>query len=135
MDDQGRTFTRAEAEALLPTVAALLDEAAALAARVVDAEQSAQAQQRRARTNGTVKAGGSGDGAELDRQALTQQLGVLVERIQALGVVIRDVRTGLIDFPSLRDGRLINLCWRRGEPLELHWWHEVSAGFAGRQPL
>jgi hypothetical protein len=52
-----------------------------------------------------------------------------------MGVIVRDVRSGLIDFPSMREGRLINLCWRRGEPLEIRWWHEVSVGFAGRQPL
>jgi hypothetical protein len=135
VDAQSRTFTRAEAEAILPAVARLLDEAAALATRVVDAEQAAQTQQWRSRTNGTVKASSSGEVSATDRQVLARELGRLVERVQAMGVIVRDVRSGLIDFPSLREGRLINLCWRRGEPLEIRWWHEVSVGFAGRQPL
>ncbi|MCP9494916.1 MAG: DUF2203 domain-containing protein [Pyrinomonadaceae bacterium MAG19_C2-C3] len=42
---------------------------------------------------------------------------------------------GLIDFPSLRDGRVVLLCWQMGEANELLWWHDVEAGFAGCQPL
>ena len=52
-----------------------------------------------------------------------------------MGIVVRDVRSGLIDFPTVREGRIVHLCWRRGEPLRIEFWHEVDAGFAGRQPL
>ncbi|HUX86133.1 MAG TPA: DUF2203 family protein [Chloroflexota bacterium] len=41
---------------------------------------------------------------------------------------------GLVDFPAERDGRVVYLCWRRGED-QIHYWHELDAGFAGRQPL
>jgi hypothetical protein len=57
----------------------------------------------------------------------------LVE-LQAAGIVLRDVDRGLVDFPALRDGREVYLCWELGEDRVGHW-HELEAGFAGRQPL
>lgn len=55
--------------------------------------------------------------------------------LDALGVQLKDHERGLIDFPSLRDGRVVLLCWQLGEGDRLEWWHDVEAGFAGRQPL
>jgi hypothetical protein len=49
-------------------------------------------------------------------------------------IVLRDLDRGLVDFPSLRDGREVYLCWEEGEP-EIGFWHEPQAGFAGRRPL
>jgi hypothetical protein len=63
-----------------------------------------------------------------------ERLEALVERIQELGVLIKDVNTGLLDFPSLREGRQVYLCWRYGEE-DIRYWHDVDAGFAGRQPI
>lgn len=54
--------------------------------------------------------------------------------IQALGVDLKDPATGLLDFPTLRDGVEVYLCWRYGEP-RVGFWHPVETGFAGRQPL
>jgi hypothetical protein len=48
---------------------------------------------------------------------------------------VKDFERGLVDFPSLRDGRVVLLCWQMGEGDELEWWHDVDAGFAGRTPL
>lgn len=53
--------------------------------------------------------------------------------MKALGVELKGF-DGLCDFPSQRDGREVYLCWRLGEP-EVHYWHELHTGFAGRQPL
>lgn len=58
----------------------------------------------------------------------------LIGRIQQSGVELKDINSGLVDFPSLRDGREVYLCWRYGED-EISYWHEIDAGFAGRQPL
>jgi hypothetical protein len=63
-----------------------------------------------------------------------ERLEALVQRIQELGVLIKDVNTGLLDFPSLRDGKLVYLCWRYGED-DIRFWHEVDSGFAGRQSI
>ncbi len=54
--------------------------------------------------------------------------------LQAMEVVLRDLERGLVDFPSVRDGREVYLCWEEGEP-ELGWWHDLDAGHAGREPL
>ena len=55
--------------------------------------------------------------------------------LEVMGVQLKDYERGLIDFPSLRDGRVVLLCWQLGEGDSLEWWHDVEAGFAGRQPI
>ncbi len=57
-----------------------------------------------------------------------------VRRIDELGVTLRDIGSGLVDFPALVSGRPIWLCWKLGEP-RIDWWHELDAGMAGRRPL
>jgi hypothetical protein len=63
-----------------------------------------------------------------------QKLDRLVHHIQALGVEVKDLNTGLLDFRALRDGREVYLCWKHGEG-EIAYWHELDGGFAGRKPL
>ena len=58
----------------------------------------------------------------------------LVDEIFDLGVALKDVEQGLVDFPAIRDGRIVYLCWKQGED-EIRFWHDVDTGFAGRQPL
>lgn len=126
-----RHFTREEADALLPEVDQLLSEAQALAEQLAEAQVEDMGNVRRnghaPHVNGTADAGSG--------EALIDKVAELVGRVQQLGVVVRDVRTGLVDFPSLRAGEEIYLCWRRGEPFEIHWWHRTDAGFSSRQPL
>ena len=70
----------------------------------------------------------------LRMQGLIDQMQAAVVRIDELDVTLRDIETGLIDFPALAGGRQIWLCWRLGEgPIE--WWHELTTGVAGRLPL
>ena len=57
-----------------------------------------------------------------------------IEELRSLGVELKDFFVGLIDFPCWKDGREVCLCWRQGEP-EVGHWHEIDAGFAGRQKL
>lgn len=57
-----------------------------------------------------------------------------VRRIEGWDVTLRDIGSGLIDFPALASGRPIWLCWRLGED-DVAWWHELSTGIAGRKPL
>jgi hypothetical protein len=58
----------------------------------------------------------------------------LYDELAAVGCELKDWATGLVDFPSERDGRPICLCWRLGEP-RVAWWHELQAGYAGRLPI
>ncbi len=63
------------------------------------------------------------------------EVGKLTTELHEMGVQLKDYSRGLIDFPSMRDGRVVLLCWQLGEPEEIQWWHEMETGFAGRQPL
>lgn len=85
----------------------------------------------------TFDAAASGDEGRrlrLRMQGLVDQMQATVARIDGWGITLRDIDTGLIDFPALVSGRQVWLCWRLGEgPVE--WWHELDDGFAGRRPL
>ncbi|MGD2161842.1 MAG: DUF2203 domain-containing protein [Anaerolineales bacterium] len=70
-------------------------------------------------------------GAALEASLRVQDLAT---QIKSYDVLIKDVRNGLIDFPSRREGRIVLLCWRYGEPEVAHW-HEIDTGYADRQPL
>jgi hypothetical protein len=74
--------------------------------------------------------------AQLERgaQLLARELDGYQRELEALGIQLEDRRLGLVDFPSEMGGRQVLLCWRLGEP-DVQFWHEVDAGFAGRQPL
>lgn len=63
-----------------------------------------------------------------------EQLRKLVHKVQDQGVIIKDMGIGLLDFPSLREGREVYLCWKYGEE-QIDFWHDVDAGFTGRQPI
>ena len=70
----------------------------------------------------------------LRMQGLVDQMQAAVARIDGWGITLRDIDSGLIDFPALVSGRQVWLCWRLGEgPVE--WWHELDVGFSGRRPL
>ena len=67
-------------------------------------------------------------------QAVIDQMQAAVERLDAWDITLRDIETGLIDFPALAGGRQVWLCWRLGED-DVAWWHELTTGIAGRRPL
>jgi hypothetical protein len=58
----------------------------------------------------------------------------LLQQIKDMGVVVKDVDQGLCDFPYMRHGKVVYLCWRLGEE-SIGYWHEIETGFAGREPL
>jgi hypothetical protein len=119
-------FDKAEADGLLPQLVSLirsLQEAASSAAAVEGAERMARA----GRSNGSADAAASVFRAAAGIQAA-------LDEISGLGVILRDLGTGLCDFPALREGRPVYLCWRLGED-EVGWWHPRDTGVAGRRPL
>lgn len=78
-------------------------------------------------------------GAEAGRitlriQGVVDQMQASVARIDGWGITLRDIDSGLIDFPALVMGRQVWLCWRLGEG-DVDWWHELDVGFAGRRRL
>jgi hypothetical protein len=70
----------------------------------------------------------------LRMQGLVDQMQAAVTELVDWDVTLRDIETGLVDFPALASGRQIWLCWRLGEG-SIEWWHELEDGFAGRERL
>ncbi len=124
-----KLFTIPEANALLPnvrTIVAKIQQAHRKVSRYRDyAKKAAEAAEQ--------GGGGLPEGVAYAK-ALTE-LTVQLSELESLGVQLKDFERGLVDFPSLRDGRVVLLCWQMGEGDELEWWHDVDAGFAGRTPL
>lgn len=67
-------------------------------------------------------------------QAVVGEINQLVERVNGLGCLVKDLDRGLVDFLSLREGNPVFLCWQFGEPAVAHW-HTLEGGFAGRQAI
>lgn len=81
------------------------------------------------------KSAGNGGNPTLSHMVRSfERLDRLVHSIQDSGALIKDINTGLLDFPALKDGHEVYLCWKYGED-DIQFWHEVEAGFAGRQPI
>ncbi|MBX3030368.1 MAG: DUF2203 domain-containing protein [Chloroflexi bacterium] len=94
-----------------------------------------QDQQLRAATNGSADHAQDLAAGEARILTLVGRMKDVVAQLDAWDVQLRDIGTGLIDFPALANGRPIWLCWRLGEPDEIRWWHELETGFGSRQPL
>ena len=81
------------------------------------------------------KSAGNGGNPELSKMSPDfDKLDVILHRLQDMGIEVKDLTTGLIDFPALRDGGVVYLCWKYNEA-SIQFWHEIEAGFAGRQPI
>jgi hypothetical protein len=79
-------------------------------------------------------AGNGGNRALSDMVQDFERFDMLIHQIQDTGAQIKDINIGLLDFSALKDGREVYLCWQYGEG-EIAFWHEVEAGYAGRQPI
>src|SRR5689334_17197867 len=102
-EEPTRLFEPAEAEALLPELDRLLAEAQALLTRFEEARRRLS---RPARANGHVIVNGSSSAARPDEsQSIQAQLEGILQQIYTRGVIVRDIRSGLIDFPSVREGQ------------------------------
>lgn len=129
-----RYFTLDEAEQTLRGLRPVAERMVALRR----GQQAAAA--KRAELRERVSGNGGGIGRteipELDAELeqLSAALAACVERIGAEGVQVKDLDAGLLDFPALREGREILLCWQVGEPA-IAWWHGADEGFAGRKPV
>jgi hypothetical protein len=121
-----RHFTLDEARAELPWAAERLAAMRAARDRLTDAET------QRALTERSASNGGGRPGRHVGEAFLELQAGA--RAFDDRGIVLRDLDRGLIDFPSIREGREVYLCWVDGEP-DIGFWHELDAGYAGRQPL
>lgn len=133
-----KLFTVEQANATLPLVRAIATDWADLARDVVE---------RSERLNAIV-ATREGLGGRRELKAYEEEVALVMEELdrdicrlqeyvkelRALGAEPKDATAGLVDFPAMMDGRPVYLCWKVGEP-EVLYWHEIDAGFPGRQPL
>jgi len=90
-------------------------------------------EQARAALSEAGPTNGGGEPGRVVSAAFLEMRSALVE-LQAMEVVLRDLDRGLVDFPSIRDGREVFLCWEEGED-EVEYWHDLDAGYGGRRPL
>lgn len=127
-------FTIEQANALLPWLREALAEAHKLRDQIVAAMTAARELSVKARSNG----GGTVDrqlaDSENDLTRLNDAIQKRLEDVQRKGILVRDVDRGLVDFPSLRDGREVHLCWILGEDA-VGFWHGTDTGYSGRKPL
>jgi hypothetical protein len=124
-----KMFTVDEANELLPAIVPLLEKIKSMHASVVLLNESVKAAAAAAEFGG----GGMKSGSTYVKSLY--EIGKLTTEIYALGVQLKDYTRGLIDFPTMRGGRVVLLCWQLGEEEKIQWWHETEAGFAGRKPL
>lgn len=124
-----KIFTIQEANALLPEVRIITGKIQRAHRKLSRYRDEAKKAAEAAEQGG----GGMTDGVAY--AAVLTELTLQIAELEALGVQLKDFERGLVDFPSLRDGRVVLLCWQLGEGDELEWWHDVDAGFAGRTAL
>lgn len=130
IQDIRRFFTVREANEALPRVSTLLFSMKKARLRIVERQDELDALDEKARHNGSAKLAESLI-AEVEDAA--HRLRADYEQLTGMGVELRDLERGLVDFPAWR-GRVVYLCWLFGEA-EVGWWHEFGAGVAGRQPI
>ncbi|HUP83702.1 MAG TPA: DUF2203 domain-containing protein [Candidatus Limnocylindria bacterium] len=127
-----RYFGIDEANALLADVQPLLEQLKA------DRDEVARLQpeiERGQKSNGSAEHAEQLAELEREQRHAVRRMQDAVNQIDEWGVTLRDINTGLIDFPALASGRPIWLCWRLGEGGAITWWHEANKGFDSRQPL
>jgi hypothetical protein len=123
-------YTVSEARALIPQVRAILLQ---LALERRQAAASHEALHRRLGAGGDSRDAQRGR-LEADTAEFRARVRALLEHLESLGVVVRDLDTGLVDLPTIREGEPAWLCWRLDDP-DLGWWHSTREGYASRRPL
>ena len=129
---RNRFFTPDQANAMLPLVRRIVTDITNLAREVRDKHKRF----RRLTEGGSMPVAHEEELFQLESQLEQgqEQMESLVQELGQLGILLKDFDSGLIDFPCWRDGHEVYLCWKLGEPEVAHW-HELDAGFAGRQKL
>lgn len=128
-------FNREEAEELLPQIRKSLEKAREQKRTLDNLDQElTQAAARIMMLGGSIPPYQELVRKKGEREQFVSKLEEAVNRIQETGCLVKDLEAGLIDFPTLRDGREVYLCWKLGER-RIEYWHGIEEGFAGRKPL
>jgi hypothetical protein len=129
-----RLFTPAEANSALALVRPVAERLVALRARMHELLETQGKLVNTVAGNGAGYAAGDLDAVQAELGQLAADASERVAELEDLGVVVKDLDLGLLDFLSLRDGEEVELCWRVGEDAVEHW-HELGEGFRGRKPI
>jgi len=122
-----RYFTLEEANSALETIRPMMEEIQKIRQTILATQPETWSAIERSAGNG-------GNPAMSKLVKSFDMLDDLLHHIQRTGVQVKDINTGLLDFPALHDGHEVYLCWQIGER-RIEYWHEIDAGFAGRQPI
>jgi hypothetical protein len=125
-----RFFTVEEANDLLPIIRPKLEEI-----RARYASNAALRDSLKLAATAAADFGGGGLKGGTNYVKSLYKIGKIITELDELGVQLKDYSRGLIDFPSVREGQIVLLCWQLGEEARIKWWHEIETGFAGRKPL
>lgn len=123
-----RLFTLEEANYLLPTARELVAKI-----KMLHGYTSFFKDEARKAAMASEQGGGMPSGSKYVNSLY--EIGKLTSELDELGIQLKDFDQGLIDFPSMRNGRIILLCWKLDEGDEILWWHDLDSGFSGRQPI
>ncbi len=130
-----KRFTLAEAQRLIPRVDQLLRDAVAIKSEYDQAEAAIQSFTERVMMMGGMAVDRS---VALDarnrRDSAAGRLRAAIQEVQEIGCIVKDLDTGLIDFPTLFRGVEVYMCWKLGEPA-IGFWHGVEEGFRGRKAI
>jgi hypothetical protein len=130
-----KTFTLSEAQTLLPVVEALLRKAQAAGARAGELEREMQQLSQKIFMSGGMHVNVvQAAKRRAEREKATQEARDTLAEIDEIGVQVKDLAQGLLDFPCIVEGQTVLLCWKLGEK-EIGFWHTEEDGFAGRKPL
>jgi hypothetical protein len=129
-----RHFTPDEANAALEHVRPLVEQLVAQRAEHIAALERQEELERKIRGNGGGIPPAQLAEAAAEVEAVARRLAKLVDEIAEYGAEVKDLDSGLIDFPALLNGETVLLCWHLGED-EIRFWHRTDDGFAGRRPL
>ena len=130
-----KTFTLDEAQSLLPVLESLLKRAIEGKQSAEEAESGLSELARRINLSGGMKVDVSiAAKTRMEMEAHLQRVRESIAEIDSIGVQVKDLEAGLLDFPCRLDDQVVLLCWRMGEPSIEHW-HTMEEGFQGRQPL
>ncbi len=122
-----RIFTLAEAQSLLPRLRTLLEEIGGEWQHMRDLNPEIQKARDNAALDGFTKSG-------VEYVESVSHLMSLIYQIKDMGVLLKDADKGLCDFPYVKHGRVVYLCWQLGED-SIQYWHDIETGFTGREPL
>jgi hypothetical protein len=130
-----RYFSPGEVEALIPALSEIMGDVMSARAEATAVRETMNAEQQRIAMGGGAPVDQTfWRQAREDVERAGRRMQARAEDVERLGGVIKDLEMGLVDFPHLRNGEVVNLCWKHGETA-IEYWHGLDEGFAKRKPL